>query len=85
MDLGDANSPEALVKPILEAEPNLSMPVPIQALYARVGIVGTEDIDTGGFEGGLATDAKRVEGTILVKRGANRVAASPSPTNSSDV
>lgn len=69
MDLVDAGSPEALVKRILQAEPNLSGPVPIQELCARLGILRIEDLDTDEFEGGLVTDAKRSEGTILAKRG----------------
>lgn len=69
MDLADAGSPEALVKRILQAEPNLPVPVPIQELCARLGIIGIEDLDSDAFEGGLVTDAKRSEGTILVKRG----------------
>lgn len=69
MDLGDAGSPEALVKRILQAEPNLSVPVPIQDLCGRLGILRVEDVDTDAFEGGLVTDAKRSEGTILAKRG----------------
>ncbi len=68
-DLADAGSPEALVKRILQAEPDLRVPVPIQELCARLGILRIEDLDTDGFEGGLVTDAKRSEGTILVRRG----------------
>jgi Zn-dependent peptidase ImmA (M78 family) len=68
-DLADAGSPEALVKRILQAEPNLTVPVPIQELCARLGILRIEDLDTDEFEGGLVTDAKRSEGTILVKPG----------------
>lgn len=67
-DLADAGSPEALVKRILKAEPNLPVPVPIQELCARLGIIGIEDLDTDEFDGGLVTDAKRFEGTILAKR-----------------
>lgn len=33
-DLADAGSPEALVKRILQAEPKLPVPVPIQELCA---------------------------------------------------
>jgi len=69
MDLADAGSPEALVKRILQAEPNLPLPVPIRELCARLGILRIEDLDTDEFEGGLVTDAKRSEGTILAKRG----------------
>ncbi|MGH1588580.1 ImmA/IrrE family metallo-endopeptidase [Methylobacterium phyllosphaerae] len=69
VDLVDAGSPEALVKRILQAEPNLAVPVPIQELCARLGILRIEDLDTVEFEGGLVTDAKRSEGTILAKRG----------------
>ena len=68
-DLADAGSPEALVKRILQAEPKLTVPVPIQDLCARLGILGIENLDTSEFEGGLVTDAKRSDGTILVKHG----------------
>ncbi|KQP03422.1 ImmA/IrrE family metallo-endopeptidase [Methylobacterium sp. Leaf93] len=69
IDLGGAGSPEALVKRILQAEPNLSVPVPIQEMCARLGIFRIEDLNADGFEGGLVTNAKRSEGTILAKRG----------------
>ncbi|MBP1183536.1 ImmA/IrrE family metallo-endopeptidase [Methylobacterium sp. PvR107] len=69
MDLADAGSPEALVTRILQAEPELPVPVPIQELCTRLGILRIEDLETGEFEGGLVTDAKRSEGTILAKRG----------------
>ncbi|TXM72833.1 hypothetical protein FV218_12585 [Methylobacterium sp. WL69] len=82
IDLKDAVSPEALVKRILQAEPNLAAPVPIQELCARLGIVGIEDLDTDGFEGGLITNSKRSEGTIVAERRSNPAAASPSCTNS---
>ena len=44
-DLADAGSPEALVKRILQAEPNLPVPVPIQELCERLGIMRIEDLD----------------------------------------
>ncbi len=69
MDLGDASSPEALVTRILKAEPNLPVPVPIQELCGKLGIVRIEYLDTDEFDGVLVTDAKRSEGTILAKRG----------------
>ena len=68
-DLVDAGSPEALVKRILQAEPNLAVPVPIEDLCARLGILRIENLDTDEFEGGLTTDAERSEGIILAKRG----------------
>ncbi len=68
-DIADAGSPEALVKHILQAEPNLSVPVPIQELCTRLGILRIDTFDTDEFEGGLVTDAKRSEGTILARRG----------------
>ncbi|TXM94701.1 ImmA/IrrE family metallo-endopeptidase [Methylobacterium sp. WL30] len=69
IDLTGAGSPEALVKRILHAEPDLSVPVPIQDLCACLGIIRIEDLDTDEFEGGLVTDAKRSDGTILARRG----------------
>ena len=68
-DLADAHSPEALVKRILQAEPNLPVPVPIHELCTRLGILGIEDLDTDAVEGSLVTDAKRSIGTILARRG----------------
>ncbi|TXN40601.1 ImmA/IrrE family metallo-endopeptidase [Methylobacterium sp. WL30] len=68
-DLADARSPEALVKRILQAEPNLQVPVPILDLCACLGILRIEDFDTDEFEGSLVTDATRSEGIILAKRG----------------
>ena len=62
-------SPEALLKPILQAEPNLPVPVPIQELCVRLGIPKVEDLETEAFESGLVTDAKQSGGTILAKRG----------------
>ena len=69
IDLTGAGSPEALVKRILQAEPNLPVPVPIQELCARLGILKIEDLEIDAFEGGLVTDAKRSDGTILARRG----------------
>ncbi|CAO4163161.1 hypothetical protein CLBKND_00091 [Methylorubrum aminovorans] len=69
MDFADAGSPEALVKRILQAEPNLPLPVPIKELCARLGILRIKNLNADEFEGGLVTDAKRSEGTILAKRG----------------
>lgn len=68
-DLVDAGSPEALVKRILQAEPELPVPVSIQGLCACLGILKIEELDTDGFEGVVVTDAKRSEGSILAKRG----------------
>ncbi len=67
-DLGGAGTPEALVKRILRAEPDLPVPVPIEVLCDRLGILRIDDLDTDGFEGGLITDATRSEGIILAKR-----------------
>jgi Zn-dependent peptidase ImmA (M78 family) len=68
-DLADARTPEALVQRILQAEPDLPVPVPIEALCARLGIARIEDLDADGCEGGLVTDPTRSDGVILAKRG----------------
>lgn len=69
MDLADAGSPDKLVTLILQAEPDLPIPVPIEELCARLDIVRIEELQTEGFEGGLLTDADRSEGIVLVRRG----------------
>jgi hypothetical protein len=67
MDLADVGSPEALVRLILQAEPELPIPVPIEDLCRRLDITKIQELDTEGFEGGLITDTDRSEGIILVK------------------
>jgi Zn-dependent peptidase ImmA (M78 family) len=67
MDLADVGSPEAIVKLILQAEPELPIPVPIEDLCRQLDIMKIQEFDTDGFEGGLITDTDRSEGIILVK------------------
>jgi Zn-dependent peptidase ImmA (M78 family) len=69
MDLADAGSPELIVKLILEAEPDLPIPVPIEELCQRLDIIRIQELDAEGFEGGLITDVDRSEGIILVRKG----------------
>lgn len=68
MDLADVGSPEAIVRLILQAEPDLPIPVPIEDLCRQLDIAAIQDLETDGFEGGLITDADRSEGIILVKK-----------------
>ncbi|MGY3413472.1 Zn-dependent peptidase ImmA (M78 family) [Bradyrhizobium sp. GM5.1] len=69
MDLADKGSPEGIVMAILKAEPNLSIPVPIEELCCRLDIIEIQELTTAGFEGGLLTDRERSNGIILVKNG----------------
>lgn len=69
MDLADAGSPEKLVTLILQGEPDLPIPVPIEELCRQLDIEDFQDLETDGFEGGLLTDADRSFGYILVKKG----------------
>lgn len=69
MDLADVGSPEAIIKLILAAEPELPLPVPIEELCHKLDITAIQDLKTDGFEGGLITDTDRSEGIILVKNG----------------
>lgn len=57
-----------LVAKILEAEPRLSIPVPIEELARRLDIEDIRTIATDSFEGGLVTDEARSSGFILVNR-----------------
>jgi Zn-dependent peptidase ImmA (M78 family) len=69
MDLADAGSPEKIVSLILQNEPNLSIPVPIEELCRQLDIEDFKDLTSDGFEGGLLTDSERSFGFILVKKG----------------
>lgn len=72
MDLDGAGSPDRLVLKILQAEPGLAAPIPIDALAKQLDISQISEVGSVGFEGGLITDASRSYGEILVNRLANR-------------
>jgi len=69
LDLDGAGSPSALVERILAIEPDLPVPVPIEALCERFDIVSIGEIDTDQFEAALITDELRSTGHILVASG----------------
>jgi Zn-dependent peptidase ImmA (M78 family) len=71
MDLDDTGSPDGLVLKILQAEPNLPIPVPIEELARSLDIIRIEELTTQGFEGGLITDVAKSEGVILVNAAAH--------------
>ena len=69
LDLDGAGSPAALVTRILEIEPDLPMPVPIEALCEQLDIVSIGDLETEEFEAALVTDAVKSSGAILFAKG----------------
>lgn len=69
LDLDGTYSPFGLVSKILDAEPNLKIPVPIEDLAYELDISEIQTLKTEGFEGGLLTDEIRSFGAILVKGG----------------
>lgn len=70
MDLGDAGSPEGLVRQILKLAPDMPIPVPIEELAHQLDIDEILELSTDGYEGGLITDETRSSGTILVSKSA---------------
>jgi len=66
MDLDGTGSPHGLVTKILQAEPGLPIPVPIEELARQLDIVEINELETDGFEGGLLTDDCKSQGIILV-------------------
>lgn len=72
IDLADKGSPEGLVSLILKMEPDLQIPIPIEALARHLDIEDICTLETEGFEGGLLTDTARSRGIILVKDGVSR-------------
>ena len=69
IELDGAGSPTALVQRILELEPDLPIPVPIEALCERLDITSISEMQTEGFEAALVTDTVRSSGAILVAKG----------------
>lgn len=72
IDLDGTGSPMGLVGKILKAEPNLTIPVPIEELARQLDIAEIRELSADGFEGGLITDDARSSGIILVNRTARR-------------
>src|ERR1700753_2053387 len=69
IDLADKGSPEGIVMAILKAEPDLSIPVPIEELCERLDIIDIQALTTQGFDGGLLTARERSRGIVLVRNG----------------
>jgi Zn-dependent peptidase ImmA (M78 family) len=67
IDLADCGSPEKLVIEILKAEPELTIPVPIEKLAFQLGITDIKTLEADGFVGGLITNATKSTGVILLK------------------
>ena len=72
LDLDGTGSPLGLAGKILEAEPTLVIPVPIEDLARQLDIQDIAELTTEGFEGGLITDDVRSSGIVLVRKGMNR-------------
>jgi hypothetical protein len=66
LDLDGAGSPAALVTRILQLEPALPIPVPIEELCRQFDITSIGELDTAGFEAALITDECKSAGAILV-------------------
>jgi hypothetical protein len=68
LDLDGAGSPAALVTRILQMEPGMAIPVPIEQLCRQLDITSISDLDTEGFEAALITDECKSAGAILVAK-----------------
>jgi Zn-dependent peptidase ImmA (M78 family) len=65
IDLADAASPNKIVLEIFKHEPDLPIPVPIEALCGQLDISAIQPLQTAGYEGGLITDRDKSNGIIL--------------------
>lgn len=72
IDLDGASKPREIVERIFEIEPELPIPVPLEALCERLDIVSIKDLQTEGFEAALVTDRVKSTGGILVAKGRSR-------------
>jgi hypothetical protein len=57
---------------ILQLEPHLPIPVPVEQLCHQLDITSIGDLDTDGFEAALVTDECKSAGAILVAKGRSR-------------
>jgi len=72
LDGRGSGSPDGLVAKILQLEPNLPIPVPIEDVCQQLDIEKIAPLETEGFEGALLTDIARSRGIILVNQQASR-------------
>lgn len=72
LDLDGAGSPTALVTRILQLEPDLPIPVPIEQLCNQLDITSIGELEADGFEAALLTDECKASGAILVAKDRSR-------------
>jgi Zn-dependent peptidase ImmA (M78 family) len=65
VELADLVRPEALVDAIVQQNPNLPIPVPLEALATLAGISKIEAFASEGFAGALITNAEKSDGAIF--------------------
>lgn len=65
IELADLVRPEQLVAAILQQNPHLPLPVPLEELARLAGIVKIEAFSSEGFAGTLITNAEKSEGAIF--------------------
>jgi Zn-dependent peptidase ImmA (M78 family) len=71
MELDGKATPEAIVGEIVRQNPQMSFPVPLDAIATAAGIERIEEMTTEGFEGMLMTNPEKSRGVILVKANGN--------------
>lgn len=72
LDLDGAGSPAALVTSILQFEPALAIPIPVEQLCRHLDIASIGELDAEGFEAALITDDCKSAGAILIARERSR-------------
>jgi Zn-dependent peptidase ImmA (M78 family) len=71
IELDGKATPSAIVGEILRQNPNMPLPVPLEAIAALGGIKDIQELTTEGFEGMLLTNPEKSEGVIAVKANGN--------------
>ena len=71
MELDGKATPSAIVGEIMRQNPDMPMPVPLEAIAALGGIKDIKELTTDGFEGMLLTNPEKSEGVIAVKANGN--------------
>lgn len=68
-DLADFNTPGRILDGIIRLVPDIPIPVPVEELALMLDIVGIEEMETEGYEGGLLlNDLEKSCGIILVNK-----------------
>jgi Zn-dependent peptidase ImmA (M78 family) len=70
MELADFTNPKTIVKEILNQNPNIKLPIPLEEIASAAGISDIQYLALDGLEGALVASEEKSEGIIAINKNA---------------